>query len=38
MKTDYTIEWLDFHLSEIRKRIKETREKLNREKDKRGSK
>ena len=37
MKTDWTSEWLDFHLSELRKRIKETKEKLMREKDKRGS-
>jgi hypothetical protein len=37
MKTDFTIEWLDFHLFELRKQVKELREKLQREKDKRGS-
>tara|TARA_R110000824_G_C14711715_1_gene623935 strand:+ start:43 stop:195 length:153 start_codon:yes stop_codon:yes gene_type:complete len=34
MKSDYTIEWLDFYLFEVRKKILRLREKLEREKEK----
>ena len=37
MKTDYTLEWLDFYAYELKKRIKEAREKLEKAKNKRGS-
>tara|TARA_R100000963_G_C4617715_1_gene86148 strand:- start:649 stop:798 length:150 start_codon:yes stop_codon:yes gene_type:complete len=32
MKSDYTIEWLDFYLFNVKKKIKRLREKLEREK------
>ena len=34
MKKDYTIEWLDFYIFELDKKIIELREKLNNEKEK----
>jgi len=34
MKKDYTVEWLDFYLFEVRKKILKIRENLEREKEK----
>tara|TARA_R100001591_G_C4317128_1_gene174495 strand:+ start:192 stop:329 length:138 start_codon:yes stop_codon:yes gene_type:complete len=37
MKTDYTLEWLDFWNYELTKKIEELKEKLEKAKNERGS-